>query len=139
MLLRIVFICCCVQIVLPHQLLGDEKNTFDELFDVLMVRHARNGVAYGENEIAPMIFGHSRFPFDDATYPRLTASLDALTPEKIRTYSDVQRAMLQRQLWAVFDATTRQRALNRRLDDARRFAVQEQLAGVIRQLALKRS
>ena len=77
------------------------RSTFDELYEVLMVRHARNGVAYGENEIAPTIFGHSRFPFDDATYPRLTASLDALTPEKIRTYSDVQRAMLQRQLWAV--------------------------------------
>jgi len=34
------------------------------------------------NEIAPMIFKFSEFPFDDATYPRLTAAPDAITPEQ---------------------------------------------------------
>ena len=115
------------------------RSTFDELYDVLMVRHARNGVAYGENEIAPMIFKFSKFPFDDATHPRLTAALDAITPETIRTYSNVQRAILQRQLWALFDATAPSRVFRRRPDDARRLAVQNQLAGLIRQLALKRA
>ena len=86
-----------------------------------------------------MIFAYSKFPFDDATYPRLTAALDALTPVKIRTYSDLQRAILQRQLWALFDETTPSQVLAGRADDARRLAVHEQLAGVIRQLALKRS
>jgi hypothetical protein len=109
------------------------------LYDVLMVRHARNGVAYGENEIAPMIFKFSEFPFDDATYPRLTMSLDALTPETIRTYSGMQRAILQRQLWAIFDATAPSRFITIRPHDARRIAVRRQLAGLIRELALKRS
>ena len=116
-----------------------ERSEFDALYDVLMVRHARNGVAFGDNEIAPMIFKFSKFPFDDATYPRLTAALDAITPDSIRTYSNLQRAILQRQLWALFDATAPSRVFNRRPDDARRHAVQKQLAGLIRQLALKRS
>ena len=115
------------------------RSEFDKLFDVLMVRQARNKVAYGENEIAPMIFQFSKFPFDDATYPRLTAALDAITPETIRTYSNVQRAILQRQLWAVFDATTPSRFVTRRPDHTRRLAVQKQLAGLIHQLALKRT
>ena len=114
MLLRFVFTCCFVQIALQNQLLGDERQTFDELYDVLMVRHARNGEAYGENEIAPMIFKFSAFPFDDVTYPRLSAALDALTPENIESYSVVQRAILQRQLWSVLDATTPSRFVTRR-------------------------
>lgn len=68
-MLRIVFIGWGLQIALPHQLLRSEGNPYDELFDVLMVRHARNGVAYGEDEIASTMFAFSRFPFDDATYP----------------------------------------------------------------------
>ena len=115
------------------------RSAFDKLYDVLMVRHARNGVAYGENEIAPMIFKFSGFPFDDATYPKLTAALDAITSEQIKSYSNVQRAILQRQLWALFDATAPSRVFRRRPDDARRLAVQKQLAGLIRQLALKRT
>jgi hypothetical protein len=114
-------------------------STFDELYDVLMVRHARNGEAYGENEIAPMIFKFSGFPFDDATYPRLTKSLDKLTPTEIKTYSVVQRAILQRQMWAVIDSTTPSRFVTRRPHEERRNAVREQLAGLIRLLALKRS
>ena len=117
----------------------EAADPYDELYDVLMVRHARNGVAYGENEIAPMIFKFSKFPFDDATYPGLTAALDALTPEDIKSYSVVQRAILQRQLWALFDATAPSRVFRRRPDDAQRLAVQKQLAGLIRQLALKRT
>jgi hypothetical protein len=124
---------------LPHPLRGDERKAHDDLFDVLMVRHARDGVAYGENEIAPMVFKFSGFPFDDATYPRLTASLNRLTPKRIQTYSDVQRAVMQRQLWALFDLTTPSRFITRRPHEARRNAVRQQLVGVIRQLALKRS
>ena len=134
-----VLITCWIQIVLLNPLVGDERRTFDALYDVLMVRHARNGVAYGENETAPMLFGRSRFPFDDATYPRLTASLDTLTPERIRTYTNMERAILQRQLWALFDATTPSRSFTHRPHDSRRSAVRQQLARLIRHLALKRS
>jgi hypothetical protein len=125
MLLRIVFICCCVQIVLPGQLLGDDKKAFDELYEVLMVRHAHNGVAFGQNEIAPIMFTRSGFPFDDATFPRLTAALDAITPEEIRTYSNVQLAIMQRQLWALFDATTLSRFVTQHAHDARRNTVRQ--------------
>lgn len=139
MICRIVFTCVVVLIAQPPSSLGSKKDAFDELYDVLMVRHARNGVAYGENEIAPMIFKFSKFPFDDATYPRLTAALDAITPEDIKSYSNLQRAILQRQLWSVFDATAPSRVFRRRPDDARRTAVHKQLANLIRQLALKRT
>lgn len=82
------------------------RNALDELYDVLMVRRALNGDVYGDNETVPMIFKFSEFPFDDGTYPRLTAALDAVTPEEIRKSSVLQRAILQHQLWAIFDSTT---------------------------------
>ena len=40
-----------------------ESSAMDQLYDVLMVRPARNGDSYGENEIAPMIFKFSEFLF----------------------------------------------------------------------------
>ncbi len=117
----------------------DTPDPYDELYDVLMVRHALNGVVYGGNEIAPMIFKFSAYPFDDKTYPRLSAALDALAPTKNQTYSPVQRAVLQRQLWALFDATTPSRFVSRRPHEARRNAVRQRIAALIRQLALTRA
>ena len=115
------------------------RRPFDELYDVLMVRHGRNGVAYGANEIAPMIFKFSEFPFDDATYPRLKAALDAITLEEIKSQTVEQRAIQQRQLWAIYDATTPSRFVRRRTHEKRRSAVQVRLADLILQLALKQA
>lgn len=139
MIWRIIFACVFVLTASPHSLFGDEKDAFGDLYDVLMVRHALNGVAFGENEIAPMIFKFSAFPFDDGTYPRLRAVLTDIKSDEIETLSVAQRAILQRQVWAIFDATTPSRFVTRRPHEERRNAVRQQLADLIRSLALKKS
>ena len=87
----------------------DAADPYDTLYDVIMTRYGPDGKAYGANESSPSIFGESDFPFGDKTYKKLNAALDAfgsLPQTKIEAYSDIQRALMQRHLWQVFDATT---------------------------------
>ena len=139
MIRRTIWTCGLILIGLQHSSLGDEGDAFDELYDVLMIRRALNGDSYGENEISPIIFKFSAFPFDDATFPRLKTALNNMTAENIKALSHPQRAVLQRQLWAVFDATTPSRFRTGRSHQKHRDAVRSQLADLIRKLALSRS
>ena len=85
-------------------------DAYDKLYDLIMVRKDSDGVEYGRREVSPPIYGRSGFPFDDETYPKLTAALDrfsALSQAEIAAYGSVKRALMQRQLWVVFDATVR--------------------------------
>jgi len=94
--------------LLGHADAGEVADPYDALYDVIMVRPAADGNTYGTNEVGPLIYGRSEFPFDDETYPKLTAAMerfDKLTQEQIATYPAVKRAILQRHLWSVFDAT----------------------------------
>ncbi|MEM7235281.1 MAG: hypothetical protein AAF517_24100, partial [Planctomycetota bacterium] len=84
----------------------NDPDPYDVLYDVLMTRYGPEGKAYAQNETSPALYSKSRFPFDDKTHPKLRAALDnfaALPQSKIDSYSDVQRALLQRHLWKVFD------------------------------------
>jgi hypothetical protein len=115
-----------------------------------MTRHGPDGKAYGEHEGSPAIFDLSRFPFGDESYEKLNAALDAfatLPQSKVEGYSDIKRALLQRHLWSVFDATVPVRWIDPRTDDLhvssrshsdRRAAVQPRIALLIRRLALTR-
>ncbi len=87
----------------------DSVDPYDVLYDVIMTRYGPDGKAYGADESSPSIFRGSDFPFGDKTYNKLNAALDAfggLPQKKIEAYSDIQRALMQRHLWHVFDATT---------------------------------
>lgn len=80
---------------------------YDRLYDVVMTRW-KDGKAYARDETSPAIFAWSAFPFDDQTFDEFNAALDAfdaLSQEEIDQYSDVQRALMQRNLWEVFDTT----------------------------------
>ena len=101
-------------VFLSGQLVGRVQGTeystdpYDRLYDVIMARKDSEGNAYSKNEVGPLIYARSKFPFDDETYPKLTKALvgfDALPEEKIESYGTVKRALLQRHLWVVFDAT----------------------------------
>ena len=86
----------------------DAADPYDVLYDVIMTRYGPDGQSYGENESSPSIFRGSDFPFGDKTYKKLNAALDAfgaLPQKKIEAYSDIQRALMLRHLWHVFDAT----------------------------------
>lgn len=111
---------------------------YDALYDVIMVRKDSDGKSYATNEVGPLIYGRSKFPFDDVTFPKLTAALEqfnALSDAQIKAYGTVKRALLQRHLWVVFDATIpNDYKPPTHLD--RRQAAQEMLAKLISRVAL---
>ena len=109
----------------------------------------KDGKAYARDETSPAIFSWSEFPFDDRTFDKFGAALNAfatLPQEDIDEYNDVKRALLQRHLWKVFDTTFnwdwgpdwwwsgRKSFPKTHLD--RRAAVQPTIASLIRRLAL---
>jgi hypothetical protein len=123
---------------------------YDVLYDVLMTRYGSDGKAYGANESSPSIFKESNFPFDDKTYQKFNAALDAFgafPQEKIEAYSDIQRALMQRHLWHVFDATIPFRWIQDKSGQAiwsmshssRRDAVRPKIASLIQRLALTKA
>jgi hypothetical protein len=85
----------------------DAADPYDTLYNVIMTRW-KDGKAYGQDETSPAVFSWSEFPFDDQTFDKFNAALDgfaALPQEKIEQYSDVQRALMQRNLWELFETT----------------------------------
>lgn len=133
---------------------AEAADPYDVLYDVLMTRYGPDGKSYAENETSPALFDFSDFPFGDKTYKKLNPALDAfaeLPLTKIEAYSDVKRALLQRHLWKIFDATfpdhrKRWAAHNpnsliarRSMHSDRRAAVRPKIASLIRKLALTRA
>lgn len=85
----------------------DTADPYDTLHDVIMTRW-KDGKAYAQDETSPAVFSWSEFPYDDQTFDKFNSALDAfaaLPQEKIEQYSDVQRALMQRNLWELFETT----------------------------------
>jgi hypothetical protein len=115
-----------------------------------MTRYGSDGKSHGENETSPALFVLSYFPFGDKTYEKFNAALDAfaaLPQSKIEAYSDIKRALLQRHLWKVYDASHPIYYINRagkpdvfyKSHSNRRTAVQPKIALLIHRLALTRA
>ena len=97
-------------LVLSQSPCGAEEaaDPYDILYDVLMTRYGPDGEPYARDESSPAIHLLSEFPFGDKTLKDFNTALDAfvaLPQEAIEAYSVVERALLQRHLWEVFDAT----------------------------------
>lgn len=111
---------------------------YDVLYDVIMVRKDSDGKAYATNEVGPLVYRRSKFPFDDETFPKLMAAFEgfnALSQTQIMSYGAVKRALLQRHLWVVFDATIPNDYKPPTHMDRRR-ETQKMLANLIRRVAL---
>ncbi len=125
----------------------DAADPYNVLYDVIMTRYGKDGKSYAENESAPVIFSSSEFPFGDKTFKKFSAAMDAfsaLPQAKIEAYDDIKRALLQRHLWKVFDATTpvswKHEGKTYRLSHSdRRVAVRPKIASLIQRLALTRA
>ena len=75
-----------------------QVDPYDALYEVIMTRW-KNGEAHAQDETSPAVFSWSEFPFDDQTFDKFNAALDAfaaLPQERIEEYNDVQRALMQR-------------------------------------------
>ena len=128
---------------LTERACGDDDvvDPYDALYDVIMVREDPEGRPYATDEVGPLIYGRSEFPFDDVTFPKLKAALgafNALSREQIESYSTVKRALLQRHLWVVFDATI-PRGHKPPSQPNRRQMTQQLLVTLIRRVALTRT
>lgn len=117
----------------------DKADPYDTLYDVVMIRKSADGKAFGRNEVGPLIYGRSKVPFDDETFPKLTAALmrfNALSQKKIESYGTIKRALLQRHLWVVFDATIPRPDSQQPTQMVNRRSSQKILATLIRRVAL---
>jgi hypothetical protein len=104
-----------------------------------MTRYGPEGKAYAQDGTSPAIFHASNFPFGDKTFHKLNSALEAfadLPQAKIDEYSDVQRALLQRHLWEVYDAAVAYSWRTRYLE--RREIVRSKVASLMRRIALTR-
>jgi hypothetical protein len=109
---------------------------FAQLYDAVMVRQGADGKKYGANELEPLLWHKSRFLLEGETRERFVAAFDAfakLSDEKIQAHTPVQRALLQRVLWAVFDWSIGKAA---KTEGVKHRALQRKLAKLIRRVAL---
>ena len=126
-----------------------ENEVYYQLYDVLMTRYGPKGESYAQNENAPVILPDSRFPYGDKTYKKLNAALDAfaaLPQKRIEAFSDLQRAIMQRHLWKLYDMShpeywrksTGEEIATPRSHSSRRAATRPRVASLIHRLALTR-
>lgn len=122
-----------------------EQDPYDHLYEVIMIRTDNEGKPHGGNSASPLAFRNSRYLFEGAAASRFLKALDTfqgLSAEEMSRYSPVQRALLQRHLWAVFDWTTRRQASWWKEEPGdvvtNRIKFQEKIASLIRRLALSK-
>ncbi len=135
------FLALLITQALTDRVYGEEDTAtpYETLYDAVMIRKSTDGVAFGKNEVGPLIYGRSDYPFDDKAFPVLEAALaqfNSLSDKKIKSYSPIHRALLQRHLWTVFDATVPRSHRRPKSFMERRQSVQRVLAALIQRLAL---
>src|SRR5262249_36332049 len=119
----------------------DPAHLWNRLHAALFVRIGGDGKSYGEDEVDPLIWPYSRFLLDGPRHRHVLTLLDEfLTKDGDKLIRDpLKRAVLQRDLWAVFDWLADPYTSPREESDevtARRRALQVRLAKIIRRLAL---
>ena len=117
------------------------KDPYEALYDAIMLRQSVDGKVHGYDEVTPLVYGRSEFPFDPVSFARFDAALkefESLPQETIEAYSDIQRAILQRHLWVVFDATIPRPDSVERKPNPNRDKPTARIASLMRRLALSK-
>ena len=118
---------------------GRPTHIWNRLYAALRVREDSQGKRYGEDSLDPMLWRESEHLLSQPSQGLALGVMD----EFLRTHAEtliqdpLKRAMLQRDLWAVFDWSTQQYSVPGRsgYKDEKR-ALQARLADVMRRLAL---
>ena len=133
---------------LPHEESGNPAALYDSnpndlwnrLFDVLFTREDPYGHKYGEDGLDPVLFGSTKHLLEGQSHREAIRILD----EFLRSHGEsrfgdpLKRAILQRDLWAVFDwsvAREPERATDASYEQEKR-ELQTRLAEAVRRLAL---
>src|ERR1051326_2164880 len=116
----------------------DPKHLWNRLHQTLLVRAGPDGGEYGFDELDPLLWDHTKHLLVDPSYKNTLEVLD----EFLNQHGDalvrdpIKRAMLQRDLWAVFDWTARWAGRRDAPNYEARCRLQTHLATIIRRVAL---
>jgi hypothetical protein len=112
---------------------------WNRLYDALLLREDPAGGRYGEDSLDPLLWLNSEHLLAQPSHQRALRVLD----EFLQTHAEnqirdpVKRAVLQRDLWAVFDWSVLRESLSQKPTyDEEKRELQTRLAEVLRRLAL---
>ena len=113
---------------------------WNRLYAALIVRQDRDGNRYGEDSLDPLLWLNSHHLLEPRSHARAIRVLDEFLQKhgEMQIGDPLKRAMLQHDLWAIFDWTTQQsKGQASDLDYAReKTELQIRLAEILRRLAL---
>jgi hypothetical protein len=110
------------------------NHLWNRLYDAIFIRVDQTGVTYGADALDPLLWRETKHLLSGSSHQRVLSVLD----EFLRTHGEnqirdpVRKAMLQRELWAIFDWSVP----NDGDHAAERRELQFRLAEVLRRLAL---
>ena len=112
---------------------------WNRLYDALLIREDPAGSKYGTDSLDPLLWLNSDHLLTQPSYGRALRVLDEFLQKHAENqiHDPVKRAILQRDLWAVFDWSVLQESLSQRPTyDEEKRELQTRLAEVLRRLAL---
>ena len=114
----------------------DPEHLWNRVHAALFIRLGPDGRAYGEDRLEPLLWNESIHLLKGKSAARAVSVLEQFARERGETLADdpVKRAMLQRDLWLVFQWLARDR--DALMQDPARKRLGVALAGAIRRLAL---
>jgi len=117
----------------------DPQDISNRLYRQVHVRKAKNGKEYGLDELDPLLWSQTKYLLTGPSHTQLLGLLDEFTriPPEQQLADPLKKAILARELWAVFDwaAPLPNHDYNWTQDRSRR-QLASRLARAIRQLAL---
>jgi hypothetical protein len=112
---------------------------WNRLYAALLIRQDRHGRLYGEDSLDPLLWLESEHLLSEPSHQRAMRVLDEFlnTHGEALVRNPLKRAMLARDLWAIFDWSTNQYArLDKPQYDKQKQELQARLAQVMRRIAL---
>jgi hypothetical protein len=111
----------------------DPNHVWNRLYRSLFGRVGRDGREYGYDELEPLLWSNTKYLLTSPANQQAIAILDEFlsTHAERKIRDPLKRAILQRDLWAVFDWTASVRS-----DSPSKIGLQTKLVQVIKRLAL---
>jgi len=114
---------------------ADPNHIWNRLHRALFVRTAPDGKEYGADQLDPLLWANTKFLLEGSSHERAVNALDEfLAKHAEKLINDrLKRAILQRDLWAVFDWSANHWDAG---NEVRRRELQKRLVQVIKRVAL---
>jgi hypothetical protein len=119
---------------------ANRTHIWNQLYEALLIREGPTDAKYGADALDPLLWGNTKHLLEQSSHQRALRVLDEFlqTHAENLIHNPVKRALLQRDLWAVFDWSVQRRAEDEGEPsyDKEHRELQIRLAEVLRRLAL---